>query len=136
MKNSIIAQVNFCFKGEHFSPSLPLDIDDFASKHDNFASLYRMIATHHQIDTYSYAYEVMEASPLIFHSPKGEIEAFINDTQCNLHAYKRFLKETQCQTVLSQIALNTLAIQDLHHEEHKIIKSALTKAYLAGLKEK
>ncbi len=133
MKNTVIAQINYSFKGKNFSPSITLDIEQFAKQSDNFNSLYPKIAQANKIDTYSYAYEVMESSPLFFHSPKGNIVDFINDGKCDLVAYQYFLKQQEMYTQLEKIAAEILEIDDLHADDNSKIKAALIQAYNKGV---
>ena len=79
MKNTVIVQVNYSFKGENFTPSITLELDAFAKISDSFSGLYSKIAQQNNIDTYSYSYDSMEASPLIFHSPTGNVIDFVVD---------------------------------------------------------
>ena len=129
MKNSVIAQINYSFKGENFSPSIALDIEQFARRNDNFSSLYPKIAQANKIDTYSYAYEVMESSPILFHSPKGNIIDFIHDGKCDLLAYRNFLEQDDMYRQLEKIAAEILGINNLHAKENSKIKAALIQTY-------
>jgi hypothetical protein len=133
MKNSVIAQVNYSFKGENFTPSITLELDVFAKQHSNFSSLYPRIAQQNNIDTYSYAYEVMEASAIIFHTPTGNVVDFIIDGKCNLAAYQEYLKEAEMLIALEKIAADVLGINDLSAKDNKELKEALSRAYNAGI---
>lgn len=132
VKNTVTVQVDFSFKGESFSPEMVLELDLFAKINEDFSSLYSGIARKNNIDTYSYAFEVMEASPLVFHSPTGNVVDYITDGQCDLLAYREFIKGNKIELVLEKIALDKLGIDDIHHGDHATIKSALEQAYQAG----
>jgi hypothetical protein len=132
MKNTVIAQVNYSFKGENFTPSILLEIDVFAKQHIDFSSLCRTIAQKNKIDTYSYAYDVMESSAVIFHSPKGNIVDFIIDGNCDLKAYQQFLRQDEMYQVIEKIAADVLGIEDIYQQDNAAIKNALNGAYRAG----
>lgn len=131
MKNTVTVQVNFSFRGEDFSPTMELELDAYAKINDGFNHLYPAIAQANDIDTYSYAYEVMEASSLVFNNPQGNVVDFVNEGQCDLAAYKHFLQETEMLGELEKIAEATLSV-DLHKPENDGIKTALIAAYKAG----
>ncbi|MCK5901626.1 MAG: hypothetical protein KAG28_00640 [Cocleimonas sp.] len=132
MKNTITAQVNFSFKGEEFNPSTVIDMDVFAPHNKNFSGLYAKIALINQVDTYSYAYEAMEASALILHSPTGHAVDFLSEGQFDLVGYTTFLETGAIQSTLETIASDFLGITELNHSDHHAIKAALTKAYQLG----
>ena len=132
MKNTVIVQVNFSFKGENFTPSIMLELDDFVKHSGSLAGLYSKIAQQNKIDTYSYAYEMMEASELIFHSAKGNVVDFIIDGKCNLEAYREYLNQSNILIELEKIASEVLGIDNLSAKDNKGIKEALTRAYNAG----
>jgi hypothetical protein len=132
MKNTLRVQVDYSFKGENFNPSILLEIEEFAKHNRNFAGLYRKIAQHNKIDTYSYAYEVMETSTLIFSDPKGNIVDFVDNGSCDLAAYKRYLKQDKMYEALEKIAADILGVNDLFTPDNNKIKAALVSAYRAG----
>ncbi|MCK5895525.1 MAG: hypothetical protein KAG20_01905 [Cocleimonas sp.] len=134
MKNTVIAQVNYSFKGENFTPSILLEIDLFAAQYADFSSLCRTIAQQNKIDTYSYAYDIMDSSALVFHSPKGNIVDFVIEGCCDLKAYQQFLKQNEMHQIVEKVAANILGIEDIYLKENEKIKQALDKVYQAGMK--
>jgi hypothetical protein len=134
MKNTVIVQVNFSFKGENFTPSITIELDDFVKHSGNFSSLYSKIAQQNKIDTYSYAYEIMEASELTFHSARGNVIEFIVDGKCDLDAYRESLIQTNRLIELEKIASEVLGIADFTAKDNDDIKEALSRAYRAGQK--
>lgn len=132
MKNTVVAQVHFSFKGEDFSPSLVLPLDRYAKTNSCFTNLYPAIARANQIDMYSYAYEVMESAAIVFHSAVGDVVNYVSDGQCDLLAYQDYLIEKEMCIKLEKIAAEVLGVDDLHHNDHVLLKIALEKAYQAG----
>lgn len=135
MKNTVIVQVNYSFKGENFSPSLRFELDKFAKQNNDFSSLYLQIAQYNKIDSYSYAYEVMQSSELLFHSPTGNVIDFIDNGKCDLNAYQYQLNQQIMFNQLEAIAADILGIIDIHTKEHQAISKALAQAYLVGSKQ-
>ncbi|MCK5917746.1 MAG: hypothetical protein KAG34_04945 [Cocleimonas sp.] len=132
MKNTVIVQVNFSFKGENFTPFITVELDDFVKHNGNLSSLYSKIAQKNKIDTYSYAYEMMEASELTFHSAEGNVVEFIVDGKCDLEAYGEYLTQSNMLIELEKIASEVLGIADFIAKENDNIKDALSRAYRAG----
>lgn len=133
MKNTVIVQVNYSFKGEDFTPSITLELDAYTKISNNFSGLHTKIAQQNKIDTYSYAFDAMEAYPLTFHSPTGNVVGFIKDGECDLTGYLAHLKQYEMMQKLEKIATDTLGMTDLSHQDNKKIKHALTQAYNAGM---
>jgi len=87
MNNSITISVEFDYKGVHFSPSLKLDLEKETIKTESMDYLYALLARHNKIDLYSYEYEIMQASPIIFSEPNGIIEAYVKDGKLDFDGF-------------------------------------------------
>jgi hypothetical protein len=133
MKNTVIVQVNYSFKGEDFTPSITLELDAYTKISDNFAGLHTKIAQQNKIDTYSYAFDAMEAYPLTFHSPEGNVIDYVNDGECDLAGYKAYLKQSEMMEEISQIATDILGITDINQQNNIKIKEAMISSYNAGI---
>ena len=79
MDNSITISVEFDYKGVHFSPSLKIDLEKETIKAESMDYFHALLARQNKIDLYSYEYEIMQASPILFSEPKGMIKAFVKD---------------------------------------------------------
>ncbi len=62
MKNRIIADVTFSFKGETHQLSLDVDLDGAMEQDGRIPNLHTKLAERHSIDPYSYEHEMMMLS--------------------------------------------------------------------------
>jgi hypothetical protein len=71
MKNSIDVHVEFSFKGEDYSLTSNIDLDQFMENGSSFPSFHAILARDNKIDTYSYLYEVMLETGIRFANAQG-----------------------------------------------------------------
>ena len=134
MKNTIDAQVKFSFRGENYSPAITLDLDSITDKPETFEVLHRVIATKNQIDTYSYLYEVMESSPIIFSNAQGLAVNYLQDDNFDFSRYLKDRQDDQLSKQMTHIAEEIMGISKLENEPN--LKAALIAAYKLGLNVK
>lgn len=144
--NTISATVEFSFRGEHNTLTASLDVahlTDLLMNNDERA-VHRVIAGKNGLDTYSYAYEVMEMQPVVYTGASGLIAQFITDGELDVAGYIEVwqaksacaLQDTAGNTdsdmdkVLSEIAAEHLRIEVL--AEFPEVQAALRAAYQAG----
>lgn len=130
MNNSIVVSVRFSFKGENFDLSAPLDLDAMLTRGEQAVDLHHLLARHNDVDTYSYLYEVMEATPLTFSAATGFANTFVTDGEFDLAAFTRHWQEQQILATLARIAREEMGVDDLASAAP--LRSALLAAYLAG----
>ena len=130
MNNRIDASIEFSFKGESFSPTATIDLDAMMEKSGQLASLYRTLALQHNIDTYSYLYEVMESYDIHYSNACGLAAQCLHDGQFDLAAFESLWREDHQASGLADIAREQLGIDDLDSEPK--IKHALLQAYRLG----
>jgi hypothetical protein len=133
MKNQITANVEFSYKGEVFTPSTIIDLDNTMAQQDLLPSIHRMIAQENKIDTYSYLYEVMEQAEIIFTNAQGLAIEFLSDTNFDFSAFQGALCETRHDQMCQEIAATEMGVTDL--DKYPGLKSALIKAYALGKKD-
>jgi hypothetical protein len=131
-KNTIEASVSFSFKGEDYSYSSCIDLDQLLSLHDSLPSIHAVLARQHAIDTYSYLYEVMLEAEIEFASPEGYAADYMIDGEFDLNslAYNWLTAKAMAQVI--PIAQKELGIDDLR--QHSALCRALVDAYLLGKK--
>ena len=78
MINQITATIEFSFKGETHRPSVELDLDQLMQQYGTIPPLHRMLAALHNIDSYSYEYEMLEAEDIILISKKEKKLCMLN----------------------------------------------------------
>lgn len=130
MKNSIDARVTFSFKGEEYSPSATIDLDDCLQQLGSLPPLHSVLAKANGIDTYSYLYEVMEMSEIYFENPQGIAVGCVTDGRFDQKAFELKWRESLVLTSLQSIAERELGVQDL--EQQPDLKRALLQAYTLG----
>lgn len=130
MQNSIEVHVEFSFKGEDYSLSSTLDLDELLNHHTALPSLHAILAKEHGIDTYSYLYEVMQESDIEFRNANGVAADYLVDGEFDLNGLESDWQELRILTQLRPIAERMLGITDL--ERHDTLKDALIQAYKLG----
>ena len=128
--NSIDARIEFSFKGETYAFSSTLDLDRLLAQHDNFSALYSILAQKHNIDTYSYLYEVMQETEIEFENAQGLASEFISDGIFDQQAFTANWQNNRTAALLQPIATRELGIADLN--QHPKLKAALLQAFNLG----
>jgi hypothetical protein len=141
--DTITATVEFSFRGEHCKLVAQLGVAYLTEllESGDEGVIHRVIANKSGLDTYSYAYEVMEMQPIHFSDAQGLIGNFIEDGALDTQAYLQAWREvspsvTQVtlqpreRTLLEQIVREHLQIESLddYPELHKVLEAA----YQAG----
>jgi len=130
MNNKITASIHFCFKGQHHTPSIELDLDEPMKSAGHLPDFYSMIARANGYDMYSYEYEMMQAEDIQFSQAQGMVADFLLDGRLDIPAFEKAWRENRLQEQLQQIATRHLAIDDL--QQHKDLAAALVEAYKLG----
>jgi len=129
-KNSVDARVEFSFKGEDYSYTASIDLDQLLLRHGSLPSFHVILAKLHNVDTYSYLYEVMEATDIEFSNPQGCAADYLLDGEFNPSALAAHWHTAKVSALLQPIATRELNITDLN--EHPELKRALMEAYYLG----
>ena len=129
-KNSIRATIPFSFKGKIYEPSVVIDLDDYAESGKTLDSIHHLVATENDIDNYSYEYEVVESSPVLFSEPNGMAARFLVDNSFDYDAFSKAYQDKKMAEKLNKIAQEVLAIDDL--ESNQDLYQALLQAYELG----
>lgn len=127
--NSIDVSVDFSFQGEHYTPVITIDLDSFTQQKEP-TSFHRLIANHHEIDCYSYLYEVMESSAIFYGNPQGLAIEHTQNDQFDLDGYVKQSRENEVLEALLHIAKKEMNISDF--TENQPLKNALLQAYRLG----
>ena len=130
--NSIDACIEFSFKGEDYSYTSRIDLNQLLFQHDSPPSLHAILAKQHKVDTYSYLYEVMEATEIEFSNPEGCANDYLFDGEFDPSALADNWHAAKTALLLQPIAARELGIDDLN--EHPALKRALVEAYTLGSK--
>lgn len=127
MANKITATVEFSFKGINHTPSAVLDLDDIMQKHGILPSIHQLLARLHDIDNYSYEYEMMETENIRFTDAKGWVTDFVVDNQFDQSGFEQQWHEQEQLNRLAPIIKQQLNINDIqqHPELRKVILTAI-----------
>ncbi len=141
MSNTIKLDMSFSFKGDTFYPSTILDLDSLMSNHSlevihqesNILSfIYPLLAASIDLDTYSYAYESMLASHVVYSQPTGIAVNHLSEEQFNYVTFHQEWLTKKVFNIIEKIAKTHLSVVNLEQQPH--LKSALLEAFYAGKK--
>ncbi len=132
MCNKITIGLEFYFKGNKYSPSLVIDLDEHVLTKRDFDSFYVILASSVNIDTYSYEYEMMLAQEISFSAATGLATIFLDNGNFDFPAFRQTLQDERLAAGISKIASDHLSVNDLSSRPE--LKTALTKAYQLGQK--
>ena len=125
--------IPFSFKGVEHTPSSIIDLDVFILGEQTLDNAYQLVANENKVDNFSYEYEVLESSKIIFSGPTGLAGDFLQDNYFDLEGFKKKTAQYNIEKVLQDIASSILNIDYL--ENNQDIKQALLQAYQAGIKK-
>lgn len=130
MKNIITASVEFYFKGEKFTPSVSIDLDEYMQAGACVPDLYPLIAAANNIDLYSYEYEMMQAEPVEIRRSEGLVADYVTDGALDIGAFETAWRERKTVTTIRHIIAQHGLTQVL--KQHPAIEQALLDVYKAG----
>ncbi|MFV1982010.1 MAG: hypothetical protein ACC657_00600 [Thiohalomonadales bacterium] len=133
MKNIITATIEFNFKGETFTPSITIDLNEHVLSNNYFPDLCALIATANNIDHYSYEYEMMQAQKIKFSNAIGFVENFVEGNELNIENFTSAWHDKIVKEKLVLIAESYMDVKDL--SQHPDLENALLEAYNLGKKE-
>lgn len=131
MSNQITVTAYFDFKGKTYAPATVLMLDTFCTQ-ASLPDLHALIATENNIDNYSYEYEMLIGTHLVFSQPQGDIANFMTaDDGCDLAGYQQHWQQ---QHVLTQLAPQlTHALSLTGHAQTDALNTLLLTAYQMGV---
>lgn len=130
MKNTIDVHVAFDYKGESYTPQMTLDLDALMEGDGGFPSVYMLLAKVHGIDTYSYQYEIMQDTDLIFDNAQGLAATCLDNGVFDQAAFVARWRDDQVLGLLQPLVQRELDIADL--SEHAGLRSVLLQTYHLG----
>jgi len=130
MKNTIIACIEFSFKGERLTPSATIDLDQIVKQNGTLDLIYSTLAITNNIDTYSYEYEIMQSVDVTYKDAQGLAEKHLTDGTFDFENFQKDWRSSKAIESINSIAKKHLNIDDI--EQHKDLKNALLEAYNYG----
>lgn len=130
MANKITASIEFYFKGEAYTPTIELDLDALMQRYHTFPNLYNLLAKQHNIDTYSYQYEMLLAETIQFSDAQGLAKNFMLGTNFDQTGFEQYWQENNVLSQLAPVIKQHLNIDDI--EQQQDLKSVLLAAWKLG----
>ena len=134
MSNYITASIEFYFKGQHFTASIELDMNQYMQTTGRLPDLYPLLARAINLDLYSYEYEMMQAEEILYNNAKGLIAEHVNEGSFDFDSFEAEWVEVQMLDKLQDIAQRNLSVDDIRQQPD--LKNALLEAYQLGIKAK
>lgn len=128
--NKIIAYLEFSFKGENIKLETELSLDELMKKHRAIPPLHQHLATLHNIDSYSYQYEMIFGEKIQFSHAEGDAVDFLQGQQFDQDAFEQHWYEQELFDTLAPLIKQQLEIDDIN--QHPKFKSIVIAAYKAG----
>lgn len=130
MANKITASITFYFKGESFTPSLALDLDELMQRYNGLPPLHETLAAENNIDSYSYQYEMLLGEDIQFSEAEGDVVAFLNNGQFNQAAYEDFWFQKNILNNLQKLIHTELDLDDI--KQYPKLLPAMLAAFQYG----
>jgi len=129
MKNTVLASLEFYFKGEHIEACACIDLDACLRQSEPMHYIYHAIAAENSIGLHTYEFDVMIMEPIGFSQATGVAVNFLKDSKLDFDGLHKAWEEERIDDVLQPIAHKHLGIARLG--EHPELRAALIAAYLA-----
>jgi len=130
MHNTILASIEFYFKGICHDLSAVIDMDACMRHHDAIQYIYHTLASENGIGLYSHELDVMIMEDIEFSNPTGLVASFFNEGELDIDGFDAAWQEQKVVNTLQPIAKKHLGIDNL--DEHPALKSALIEAFQAS----
>ena len=130
IRNSIIASLQFDFRGQTFTPSIEVNLDQFMLRQHGIHELYDMLGASIGLDSYRHEYDVMVLQDICFSEPVGLVSAFVEAGRLDFKGFNNAWQESEIMKIIRPVALKHLAITDL--DQHPDIRNALMESYRSG----
>jgi len=128
--NRIDAEINYSYQGKTRQLRVTIDLDRLMQNQGEIPDLHQYLARHHQIDSYSYEYEVLESHPIEFSNAIGMAQHCLHDVDFDLADFQLRWRQEQELELLAQVAYSHLGIDNL--EQNLELKAALLEAFQLG----
>ncbi len=129
-RNTVRARLDFSFKGENYEIDRILDLDACAEGSDDAPDFHLRLAKAHDIDPYSYLYEVLASHEIVFSDGTGIAATSCQDGQFDWAKFMRDREDEVELLAVRTMAAETMGIADL--DSQPTLKAALLTAYRAG----
>jgi len=130
MQNTVLANLEFYFKGIRHTPTAVIDLDACLRHDDPMQQIYHMLAAENGIGQHTYELDVMIMEPITFSEPRGLAGGFLHDGVLDIEGLQDAWQQEAIHKILQPIAHRHLGIKNL--DEHPALKAALIEAFQAS----
>lgn len=130
MVNTITISVEFYFKGQAYTPTTVLDLDEVMQSYGKLPDLHQLLAQLSDIDSYSYEYEMLIAEPISFSKPEGSAIEFYHENEFDQASFEQTWRQQAQLKQLAPLIKQQLNIDNL--DDHPALKSVIIAAYKLG----
>ncbi|OIO73687.1 MAG: hypothetical protein AUJ57_03955 [Zetaproteobacteria bacterium CG1_02_53_45] len=133
-KCTVVASLEFDFRGERFSPGITIDLNRLMLRQGDLNGLHDMLAESIGLDAYRHEYDVMVLEDITFSEPTGLACKFVHEGHLNFDGFIQTWEREQILAAIRPIAAKHLDIDDL--TKHEAIEKALIESYRTGQKDR
>ena len=130
MKHSITIGVEFCFKGEVFSPCITIDLDAYFQAQKDIDYIYDQLGKSIGLDAYRHEYDVMVMQDLLCKKATGIAANYVEGGRIDWQSLEEAWQQVFDLEVLKPIANKFFNVESL--EDEPKLAAALLAAYRAG----
>ncbi|MCF6207986.1 MAG: hypothetical protein L3J61_01170 [Ghiorsea sp.] len=130
MKHSVTIGVDFCFKGESFSPCITIDLDAHFQAQKDIGYIYDQLGKSIGLDVYRHEYDVMVMQDLRCKKAEGIAAQHVKDGQIDWQSLEEAWRQAFDLEMLKPIANKFFNVESLADEPK--LAAALLAAYRAG----
>lgn len=130
MKHSVTIGVEFCFKGEVFSPCITIDLDAYFQTQKDIDHIYDQLGKSIGLDVYRHEYDVMVMQGLLCKKATGIAAQYVSGEQIDWQNLEEAWQKAFDLEVLKPIANKFFNVESLVDEPK--LAAALLEAYRAG----
>ncbi len=129
MHNTILASIEFYFRGERHTPWAVINLDACMKHEEPMQQIYHILAAENGIGHYSHEFDVMIMEEISFSEPSGLAVDFFAEGTLDTGGLREAWQQEKTNSTLQSIALKHLGIENL--DEHPTLKAALIEAFQA-----
>jgi len=130
MKHSLTIGVEFCFKGEVFSPCITIDLDAHFQAEKDIDYIYDQLGKSIGLDVYRHEYDVMVMQDLLCKKATGIAANHVEGGRIDWQSLEEAWQQVFDLEVLKPIANKFFNVESL--EDEPKLAAALLAAYRAG----
>lgn len=130
MSHRLTIGIEFYFKGEPFSSSVTIDLDEHFQAGRDVSHIYDMLAKEIGLDQYRHEYDVMVMQDLVCQSAEGIAAQYVENGKVDWQGLKEAWQKEADMMVLQPIANKFFNVESLADEPK--LAAALLAAYRAG----